>query len=248
MQGDDLRHVDWNIYGRLDALYLKLFQEQEELTVHLLVDASRSMSFGTPAKIDLACKLAAAIGYIAVMGFDRVAVEAFRTGDEAGMATQTLRPVRGRPGVRKLFSFIESVRADGVTELERACRSYALRNRSKGVVILFSDFLDPVGFEGALKRVQQIGGDAFAVHILSPDELDPTVSGDLRLVDSETMSHAEISVTPSLLKRYKKNVQGFCESIRRFCLARGIGYNLVRSDVPFERFVLEALRGGGLLR
>jgi len=242
-QGDDLRFVDWNIFGRLDSLYLKLFQEQEDMTVHLLIDASRSMSFGKPSKIEFAIKLAAAIGYIGLVGYDRVSVEAF---SETGV--YNLRPIRGKASARKLFSFLESVAAEGGTQLEQSCRSYLLRNRSKGVAVLMSDLLDTSGFESALRRLSQARCDLYAVHVLSRDEIDPKVTGDLKLLDSETNEHAEISMSPSLLKRYKKNVSGFCEAVRLFCMARDIGYILAPSDTPFDELTLDILRTGGMVR
>jgi uncharacterized protein (DUF58 family) len=243
VQGDDLRFVDWNIYGRLDALYLKLFREQEDLTVHLLIDASRSMSFGTPPKIEFACKLAAAIGYIALIGYDRVCLEAFSGADEHRM-----RPCRGRASVTKMFSFIESLEGEGGTHLERACRSYVLRNRAKGAAVIISDFFDQDGFEGCLRRLTMSSSDVYAIHVMAPEEIKPQLSGDLKLLDSETNSFVEISASRALLKRYTENRDGFCEAIRTFCVARGIGHFVVSSDTPVEEITLDMLRKGGLLR
>jgi len=243
VQGDDLRHVDWNIYGRLGALYLKLFQEHEDLTVHLLVDASKSMAFGAPSKIQFAAKLAAAIGYIGLVGYDRVSAEAF-----SDVGTQRLLPCRGKASAHKLLTFMSSMSADGGTQLEQSTRSYVIRNRAKGVAVLLSDFLDPEGFEGCLRRLRQSGSDCYAIHVLSRAEIDPSVTGDLRLLDSETDTHVEVSASPALIKKYKENLSGFCEAIRRYCLAREIGYIFAPSDGPFERLTLDVLRSGGMLR
>lgn len=243
VQGDDLRHVDWNIFGRLDSLYLKLFQEQEDLTLHLLIDASESMAYGSPKKMEFACKLAAALGYVALASYDRVSVEAF-----SETTTRRLRPCRGKASATKLFSFIESISAEGGTHLEQSCRSYVLRNRAKGVAVLLSDFFDERGFEGSLRRLAQSGSDLYAVHVLSPDEISPLISGDLKLLDSESEEHTEISVSPALLKRYQKNVTGFQESIRRYCLARDIGYVFAPSDTAYDKLMLDLLRRGGMLR
>jgi len=243
VQGDDLRHVDWNVYGRLESLYLKLFQEQEDLTVHLLIDASRSMGFGTPSKLELAAKLAAAIGYIGLAGYDRVSAEAFSDG-----ITQRLSPCRGKAHTARLLGFLGALNADGRTALEESTKSYVLRNRARGVAVLFSDFLDPEGFEGCIRRLLQTGSDCYAIHILSRDEIDPPIAGDLKLLDSEFAMHVEVSASPGLLKRYKQNLAGFCESIRQHCLARGVGYIFAPSDESFERLTLDVLRRGGMLR
>ena len=243
VQGDDLRRVDWNIFARLESLYLKLFQEYEDLTLHLLIDASRSMSFGNPAKIDFACKLAAAIGYIGLVGYDRVAVEAL-----SGAEAKRLTPVRGKASAHKLFAFLESLEAQGETRLEPACRAHFLRNRAKGVAVLISDFFDPEGFEGCLRKLRQSGSEIYAVQVMAPEEIDPELSGDLRLLDCETDTFCEISVSRGLLKRYKENRDGFCEGIRKFCLARGIGHFTVSSAAPVEELTLEVLRQGGMLK
>lgn len=243
VQGDDLRHVDWNIYGRLDALYLKLFEEQEDLTLHVLIDASQSMAFGSPHKLDFACQLAAALGYIALISYDRVSMEAF-----AGDDVRALRPCRGRSSVRQMLSYLEGVEGRGHTDLETSCKSYTFRNRSKGAAVLISDFFDEQGYEGALRRLAHSGSDLYAVHVLAPEEMDPALSGDLKLIDSETEAFAEVSMSRALMKRYLKNRNGFCESVRRYCMARGIGYFLAPSDSSVESMTLDVLRRGGMVR
>lgn len=243
VQGDDLRFVDWNIAGRLDAMYLKLYEEQEDLTLHLLIDGSASMGFGEPPKLEFACKVAAALGYIALAGFDRVSAEVF-----LGESSRRLEPMRGKASANRLFAFLENARAEGKTQLDASCKSYILRNRAKGVALLISDFLDPEGFEGALRRLAQSGSDLYVLHVLSHEEVDPPITGDLRLVDSETQAYTEISMSRALLKRYKENLDGFCEALRRACVARNIAYVPAVSDMDFERLTLEVLRRSGLLR
>ena len=243
VQGDDLRHVDWNIAARLDALYLKLFEEQEDLTLHLLIDASASMGFGTPAKLEFASRMAAALGYIALVGYDRLSAEAF-----CGDRVLRLPACRGRGNARKLFAFLEGIDADGPTRLEESCRSYLVRNRAKGVAVLLSDFLDPAGFEDCLRRLCMSGSDLYVIHVLSRDEVDPQISGDLRLVDSESQAFTEISMSRALLRRYQQNLDGFRSTLRRECLARDIGYVPAVSDMAFERIALDVLRQQGMVK
>ncbi len=255
VQGDDLRHVDWNIAGRLNTLYLKLFQEQEDLTLHLLIDASASMAFGRPKKIDFACKAAAALGYIALAGYDRVSVDAF-----SGNGTMRLPACRGKASAPRLFAFIESVRDalgerrqpsgsnERGTHLEAWCRTHLMKNRAKGVALLITDFLDQDGFEGCLRRLSMSGSDLYVIHSLSRDEVDPQVSGDLRLIDSETGAATEISMSRALMRRYRDNLDGFCAALRRDCLARDIGYIPAVSDMPFERLTLDVLRQSGMVK
>ena len=205
MQGDDLRHLDWSLYARLDETYIKLFHEQEELTIHLVVDTSRSMAFGSPPKLLTAAQIAAALGYIALCSYDRVCIEG------VGGATQRLTPCRGKASARRLLAFMNDLEADGETHLEAALRAYVLRTRARGVAVLVSDLFDEAGFEAAVKRMQAPGMQGCVVHVLAREELEPDVSGDLRLLDSETGAHTDISASPALLARYRRNVQSIVE-------------------------------------
>jgi uncharacterized protein (DUF58 family) len=243
VQGDDLRHVDWNIYGRLESLYLKLFEEQEDLCLHILLDASASMAYGTPHKFDFARRLAAAVGYVGLAAYDRVSVQALSENP-----MQELTPLRGKTAARKLFAFLEDLEAAGPTHLAQTCRSYVLRRRAKGVALLVSDFFDEEGFEAAMKHLGSTRLEVYVLHVLAPEEMEPQLSGDLKLIDSETEAITEISVNQGLLKRYRKNRDAFVERIRRYCVARGMGYVLVSSDTPIEELTLDVLRKGGLLR
>ncbi|MFO7976133.1 MAG: DUF58 domain-containing protein, partial [Candidatus Hydrogenedentota bacterium] len=148
----------------------------------------------------------------------------------------------------RLFSFLSGLSPGGETELEDSCKSYVLRNRSRGVAVILTDFFDPEGFEGGLKRLLQSGCDVYAVHTLARQEIEPEVTGDLKLLDSETNAYTEISVSPALLKRYRQNVDGFCDAVRRHCLARNIGYMFAPSDTPLDRLLLEVFRRGGMIR
>lgn len=243
VQGDDLRHVDWNLFGRLDALYLKLFQEQEDLTLHLLVDVSASMAFGAPSKIDFACKTAAALGYIALVKYDRVSIEAF-SGDGA----QRFLPCRGKASAKRLFDFLEHVACGGSTALEQSCRHYAQRCRQKGILVLISDFMDPAGFDGCLRRLALPGYDACIIHVLARSEVDPPITGDLRLIDSETGAFTEITASRALLERYTANLRAFRDELKRAATARNIACIPAVSDMDFEMLALNLLRHGGLVR
>lgn len=243
VQGDDMRHIDWNIFGRLDSFHLKLFEDHEDLTLHIIVDASRSMAFGAPGKLEYACKLAAAIGYIGLAGHDRVCVEAF-----SGEGSALFPPARGKGSAGELFKFLNSIRPGGSTELESAIKAHFLKVRNKGVAVVISDFFVEGGYEDALRRLAMCGSEMYAIQVLAPEEMDPGVSGDIKLVDSEGGDAVEITVTPAMLKRYHQRREEFCEGLRRFCLARGMGYFLAASDTPVERLTLDLLRKGGMIK
>ncbi len=243
VEGDDLRHIDWNIYGRLDKLFLKLFLEEEDLHVHVLLDASRSMDFGSPHKLEYAKKIAAAVTYIGLSNLDRVQAHAF-----SGGIRKSTPALRGKRSSRKLFDFFESLKPDGATGLHETCKTFSqTASFGKGIVVLISDFLDPEGYEEALKRLLGNKLDVYAVQILAPEEIDPEVKGDLKLVDAEDGAFQEITVSQPLLKQYKKTLENYCGGIKDFCTRRGASYVFGSTAQPFDQLILTALRRGGLL-
>lgn len=240
--GDDLRYIDWNTYARLEKLFLKLFVEEEDLHVYMLIDGSRSMAYGSPAKFDYARRVAASLGYIGLSNFDRVGCTIF---DER--MRHHLTPIRGRSQVFQYFNFLEGATPDGQTSLAASLKEYAHRTRRPGVAIIMSDFFDPeweTGLKALLHRRFQVA----AIHVLDRSEVRPEVLGDLKLVDCETGEEREITVSPSLLKDYQKAVDQFCGGIQETCRRYGADYLLAVTDQPFEDLILKWLRRAGLLK
>ncbi len=170
--GDDLRYVDWNIYGRLDRLYLKLFVDEEDLCLHLLLDGSGSMSFGEPSKLRYAARLAAALGFVGLVNHERVGVAVVRDRMAEGW-----NPTRGRGQLLSLLDFAARLRAGGPTGLSEGLAAYALRSREAGVAVLISDLLDPVGYEAGLKALLERRFDVHVIHVLAPEEMNPILAG-----------------------------------------------------------------------
>ena len=241
--GDDTRFIDWNIYGRLDRLFLKLFFVEEDLQVSILVDASQSMQFGAHNKFDYARRLAAALGYIAASGGDRVCVSAFSAD-----RTESLTPFRGKRNVWRMFDFLQDLAPSGGTSLAAACKNFAAQNRRRGFTIIISDFLDDAGYEDALRFFVARNQDVFALHLLSREEIAPQLTGDLKLLDCETGDATEVSISGTLLKTYKNTLNTFCRGLKDYCGTRGLGYLFAPTDTPFEQFVLNYLRRSGLVR
>lgn len=241
--GDDLRFLDWSLLGRLDKLFIRLFQEEEDLHVDLLLDQSLSMDFGEPNKFHYARQVAAALGFIGLNSLDRVTVETFHH-----RSVLRSEPLRGRRSLWRLLDFLNQVRPTGAGDLTRAMREFTLRRSGKGVVILLSDFLDKGGFEEALRYLVARQVDVVVLQILSPQEIDPEFVGDLRLVDAEDADVAEVTVNAALLDRYRKNLHALRSSLATFCTRRGISYLFAPTDVPFDQLVLHSLRQRGLLR
>jgi uncharacterized protein (DUF58 family) len=242
-RGDDTRFIDWNIYGRLDRLFLKLFIEEQDLYFYLLVDRSKSMAFGEPRKMHYAKQVAAALGYIGLSNLDKVGVFAF--DDEA---RNFFAPTRGKSQVWRLLRFLNDLEPDGQTSLLNICKSFVIRRPIKGVVVLVSDLLDGQGYEEALKWFLRGNYEVYVIHLLAPEEIEPTLRGHLELIDVETLWGVEVSVTDPLLRIYRKTVEAFCGGIKSFCTQYGMNYILARTSTPFDRLILDVLRRRGLLK
>lgn len=253
VHGDDFRYLDWNLYGRLERLFLKLYEEERELPVRIFLDASESMTFGEPRKFNFARQVTAAVGYVALSGFDRVSVIPFpavnsdpdkepasRTAELAARAA--LRSVRGKKSAIQFFQNLAVLTAGGPANLNEALRRGALEARQAGLAVVLSDFLDPAGYEAGLTALVGRGFQVDLVQILAPDELSPGTFGDLRLVDSETGGTQEVTFGRYRLKRYQQAVQNFIQRLREFCQARGINFFSVSSKTPLEELLLRQLR------
>ena len=246
--GDDLRWIDWNLFGRLERLFIKLYEEERELPVTIYLDSSESMSFGRVSKFDFARQVAAAVGYVALCGFDRVTVEPFPLADDQAGLVGELRAVRGRRSAMRFFDNLNRLKAGGTADFNQALRLGAMKHRAQGVIVVLSDFLDPAGYEDGLKSLASRGSEVHAVQILAPEELEPSSYGDLRVIDSETGAEQEVTFGKYRLKSYRATVQNSCRRLQEYCRARGIRYQLAQSDTPIEDLLLKAMRTGGMWR
>lgn len=251
--GDDLRYLDWNLFGRLDRLFLKLYEEERELPVRIFLDASESMAFGTPPKWDFARQVAAAVGYVALCGFDRVSVQVFPDPresdfpDSAALNLQaavrgSLRAVRGRKSAMQYFRNLTALTAGGAADFNAALRRGAMEARQSGLAIVLSDFLDPAGYEAGLNALVGRGFEVSAIQVLAPEELNPSTFGDLRLVDSETGALQEVTFGKYRLAAYRQSVANYVQRLREFCQSRGMAFFSVGSDTSLEELLLKQLR------
>ena len=235
--GDDLRFLDWGLFARFEKLFLRLFLEDEDLHVHLLLDVSRSMAFGTPAKLLFAKRVAAAIGFVGLVNMDRVTVTAFA---EKPVAKSPI--FRGRPSLPRLLAYLESLEPAGAGDFNRAARAIAPALTGRGVVVVLSDFLDRAGVADGLRFLAARGLDTAAVQVLAPEEVEPDVTGDLRLTDAEDGTAAEVTVTADLLDRYRHAVAAFRAGLVADCNRLGITFLPATSDAAFDRVALRMLR------
>ncbi len=242
--GDDERLVDWKAYARLDRLFVKLFSEEEDATVHIFVDASGSMDWGEgPAhKGTFAKRLAAAVAYLSLVRNERVGLGGLRGGDLA-----YLPPRAGRAQVWQVWRFLADLPLGGETDLERSLAAFGRYRPRPGLTLLISDLLAPGGYAEGLKRLQAAGQEVAVIQVLAPDELDPDLEGDLRLVDVESGAAEEVSVTPALLEGYRRRREAFTAEAAAFCRRRGMAFALVDTSRPLEEVILRRLTEAGVL-
>ncbi len=262
VSGDDLRHIDWNVYARLDRFFIKLFREEEDLALHLVIDASASMDAGEPSKLVFAQKVATALSYIGLVNQDRVIASII--GAPGRKPVHQLTPLRGRRSVQRLSQFIlEGVwpeegsvprgAAASDTGFNTALKTLALARKGRGVMVVLSDFLVRDDIRDGLNYLAGGGFDVYCLQVLSPGELEPEkepgggVIGDLRLTDAETGIAAEVTISAALLKRYKQRLAAHIESVRSACAGRGMTHAVMRSDADVGGLLTGYLRKRGLL-
>ena len=241
--GDDLRFLDWNLYARLERLFIRLFMEEEDLHFYVLIDHSASMGFGDPTKLHYAKQVAAALGFIGLINLDRVAIAAF-----TDKLTHEMQPLRGRKSLWRLLSFLDKIEPGGSGDLKESRRKFSLKCGGKGIVVVLGDFMDKAGYEDALRYLVARQLDVYVIQVLSQEEVEPEIVGDLKLVDVEDEDTAEITVSGPLLRRYKQNLAAFRTGLHDFCIRRGATCLFTTNQVPFDKLVLSHLRQRGLVR
>jgi uncharacterized protein (DUF58 family) len=236
-RGDDLRYVDWNVYRRLDRLLVKVFTAEEEMNIYLLVDASRSMAVGDPAKLAYAKKVAAAVGYIGLKNLDRVGGAAFSTRLHVPLTLG-----RGRKQILRLFSYLNHLPCGGETELRGAIHSFTNLFPHPGFVVIVSDLFDPGGWRAAFEELNAKRYQVLVIHVVDQQELEPASWGDVALVDVEAGRERKFFLDDDLRRRYRIEIENYFKEIESACASRKIDYLRATTQLPFDEFVLQMLR------
>lgn len=245
--GDDLRFVDWNIYGRLDRLFMKIFLEEEDLSLMVAIDTSASMDWGTPNKFEYARRLAMALGYIGLVNHNRVSLCAF--GEVGGL--QRISNMRGRRRTREMGDWLLKLEPGGAGTFEETMKTVAHSRMGRGVMLVISDFLLKDGYEKGLRAVAGRGFDVFAAQMLSPEELDPGpngLAGDVKLIDLEDEEETEVTVSQKVLTGYRETLNRYCGGLREYCVRRDITHMLIDTSTSLDVLLMEYFRRRGLLR
>jgi uncharacterized protein (DUF58 family) len=248
VKGDDLRRVDWNIYARLERPFIKLLEEEEDLSTHLLIDASASMAWNPEApysqrKFIWALRCLAGLAYISLVSGDYVSIQALQNAPAFQWG-----PHRGRGYLLPLLKDLAKMQPKGEIDFNQKLREYALRAKRPGLLIIFSDLMNETGYRDGLAALQGRGFEVALVHLLAPDEVRPQLEGDLRLIDMETGRPQEVTIDAESMAEYAARLLAWREELGDFCLKRGIHYLTLETDTPWEELILFELRRLGVLR
>jgi uncharacterized protein (DUF58 family) len=246
--GDDLRRVDWSAFARTGEPVLKLFRAEEDSVLRLLVDASASLAFGTPQKLEVARRVAAAIGYLGLANGQRVQVLVARehSGQSAGRGLERVGvPRRGRDALAALLRDLSEPLAGGQVDLARALDATLQRTARPGLLVVLSDFFDPGPVTRALTRMCGAGHQVALVQVFAREELEPNYDGDFSLVDAETHAAVELSMDASAIDAYVTRLAGLIEELRSWARKHRGSYVRITNDEPLEgvvrRFVARAV-------
>ena len=243
--GDEFRRIDWNAYARLERLFVRLYRAEEDLSLSLLLDTSASMAWGRPSKARLAAQLAGALTFVALESGDRVELATCR----ANRIDQRLSGLRGRAAAWAAWRLLERLECDGATDLNAALSTYAGQKSGSGMTVVISDLFSPAGYQAGIDALLGRRQDVLLLHVLAPDELQPPgdMVGEWRLVDTEPAGQVEATITPGVLRAYRRLLQAFTAEANDFCRRRGMTYIQISSETRIEDLVLRTFRNLGVL-
>jgi hypothetical protein len=241
--GDDLRYVDWSVYGRLDKLFIKLFHAEKGQTAHILLDISRSMDNGRPSKDITAKKVAAALSYICLANLDKTGLMAFNN-----QIVKIKPPTRGKKQYLEVLKFFQTLKPSDQTDLSGSLKAYAATCKNPGIAIIISDFFDPQGYEDGLKALAYRDFDINLIQVMDHEELYWSKTGNLLLNECETGEKKVTFVDKKVLEMYRNKIKEFIAGIKSYCSHYGMNYFLCDTRTPFENLLTDYLSKGALFR
>jgi uncharacterized protein (DUF58 family) len=241
--GDDFRTLDWNVYQKFGRLLVRLYEEEEDLSIYFIVDASASMAFGDGAKLRYAKKLCAALAYVGLANLDRVTIVS--TSDQV---MDRMPQTRGKARIFKVFRFLRALQPAGQTDLGDALKTFVAQHKRRGLAVLISDLYDPAGFEKGINVLRYNKFDPFVIHVVDRREARPDLHGDVLLYDCETGDEREVTVTKGVLDKFGQVYEEYLAEVARFCTSRTVPYVTADVTVDFDELILRIFRRGGFLR
>lgn len=241
--GDDIRYLDWHAFQRFDRLLIRLYEEEEDLSIYFILDTSSSMGFGEGRKLRQAKRLAAALAYVGLANLDRIAIVT-ATDEISGRMPTT----RGKARIFRIFRFLSAVKAEGETDLGEAMKTFVAQHKRKGLAVLISDLYDPEGFERGINVLRFNRFEPYVIHLVDPRDGKPDIRGDVRVYDCETGAEREVTVTAKVLEKYQQAHAEYLDEVQRFCSSRQVSYFRADVDASFDELILRVFRRGGFLR
>ncbi|MBK6520745.1 MAG: DUF58 domain-containing protein [Polyangiaceae bacterium] len=241
--GDDLRALDWHAYSRFQRLLVRLYEEEEDLSIYFIIDSSRSMGFGDGEKLRQAKRLCAALAYVGLANLDRVTIVA-ATDELSGRMPET----RGKQRIFRIFRFLNGIQAEGRTDLEDSLKTFVAQHKRRGLAVLLSDLYDAAGFEKGINVLRYNRFEPFVLHLTDPQDRTPQLAGDIRVYDCESGEEREVTVTKRVLEKYAQAYDSYIASVQRFCTKKQVSYYEANVEVPFDELILRVFRRGGFLR
>ena len=235
--GDDYRYVDWKALGRLDRTFVRLFVEEKDLKVNIIVDSSGSMEIGSPPKIETAMKLGAVLAYMVLVNLDRVSLTVFSEG-----VGEFVPPARGRARIRKILDILGDIDTGGTTDLTKLAGGITARDRKSGLSIIISDLLVPGGFDECVSKLIYHGSEVSVIRVLADEDRSPSMLGELRLVDSETGTKINVTATPRIIAAYEKTFKAMSRKLEADAMRRGVNFVTVFNTQTFDEQVSAVLR------
>jgi uncharacterized protein (DUF58 family) len=240
LPGDDIRNIDWNVYARTERLFLKLFLEEQSKPVYFVLDGSGSMNFGEPTKFEYAIALACALSYVSLLNYDHPRILLIHEASFQAFSISSLKQFF--PVVERL----DTLEPQGDTRWSAALRKISLSNFPKGIFFLLSDFYSADGWDG-MKLLAAAGNELHCLQILTEDEFHPEFRGDLRLIDSETQSESEVSISPSVLKKYDARLKQMQDAVRKTASHSFSSFDSISTSTPLKDLLLQSFRRSGIL-
>lgn len=241
--GDDIRYLDWHAFERFDRLLIRLYEEEEDLSIYFILDTSSSMGFGEGQKLRQAKRLAAALAYVGLANLDRIAIVTATDSISGRMPT-----TRGKARIFRIFRFLSGVKAEGETDLGEAMKTFVAQHKRKGLAVVLSDLYDPEGFERGINVLRFNRFEPYVIHLVDSREGKPDIRGDVRVYDCETGTEREVTVTAKVLEKYHQAYGEYLEEVQRFCTSRQVSYFRADVEASFDELILRVFRRGGFLR
>jgi uncharacterized protein (DUF58 family) len=241
--GDDIRYLDWHAFERFDRLLIRLYEEEEDLSIYFILDTSSSMAFGEGQKLRQAKRLAAALAYVGLANLDRIAIVT-ATDEISGRMPTT----RGKARIFRIFRFLSGVKAEGETDLGEAMKTFVAQHKRKGLAVVLSDLYDPEGFERGINVLRFNRFEPYVIHLVDQRDGKPDIRGDVRVYDCETGNEREVTVTAKVLEKYHHAYGEYLEEVQRFCTSRQVSYFRADVEASFDELILRVFRRGGFLR